>query len=36
MKPSKFVFVHYAIKTYGAVDVKANVFLTSTLVGGEW
>jgi hypothetical protein len=24
------------MKTYGGVDVKTHVFLTSALVGGEW
>jgi hypothetical protein len=27
---------HYAVKTYGEVVVQIHVFLTSTLVGGEW
>jgi hypothetical protein len=27
---------HYAVKTYGGVDVYTHVFLTSALVGGEW
>jgi hypothetical protein len=27
---------HYAMKTYGGVDVKNHVFLTSEIVGGEW
>jgi hypothetical protein len=29
------VFKHYAMKTYGGVDVQTRVFLTSALVGGE-
>jgi hypothetical protein len=28
--------VHYAIKTYGGVEVYIHAFLTSALVGGEW
>jgi hypothetical protein len=24
------------MKTYGGVDVKIHIFLTSALVGGEW
>jgi hypothetical protein len=27
---------HYAMNTYGEMGVQTNVFLTSTLVGGEW
>jgi hypothetical protein len=27
---------HYAMKTYGGVDVYTHVFLTLALVGGEW
>jgi hypothetical protein len=27
---------HYAVKTYGRVDVAIQVFWTSTLAGGEW
>jgi hypothetical protein len=27
---------HYAVKTYGGVDVQIHVFLTSALIGGEW
>jgi hypothetical protein len=27
---------HYAMKTYGGMDVQIRVFLTSALVGGEW
>jgi hypothetical protein len=27
---------HYAIKTYGGVDVYIHILLTSALVGGEW
>jgi hypothetical protein len=27
---------HYAMKTYGEVDVQIQVFLTLALVGGEW
>jgi hypothetical protein len=28
--------MHYAMKAYGRVDVYVHIFLTSTLVGGEW
>jgi hypothetical protein len=27
---------HYAVKTYGEVDLLAYVFLTSELAAGEW
>jgi hypothetical protein len=27
---------HYAMKTYGGVDVQIHVFLTSKLYGDEW
>jgi hypothetical protein len=27
---------HYAMKTYGEVDVYVHFFLSSALVGGEW
>jgi hypothetical protein len=30
------VIKHYAIKSYGGVDVQIHIFLTSALVGGEW
>jgi hypothetical protein len=32
----KVVPVVNAMKAYGGVDVYTHVFLTSTLVGGEW
>jgi hypothetical protein len=35
-KKDKVVSRHYAMKTYGEVDVQIHVFLTLTLVGGEW
>jgi hypothetical protein len=28
--------MHYAMKTYGGVDVETHFYLTSALVGGEW
>jgi hypothetical protein len=28
--------MHYMMKVYGGADVQIHVFLTSTLVGGEW
>jgi hypothetical protein len=27
---------HYAMKTYGGVDVEIQLFLTLALLGGEW
>jgi hypothetical protein len=30
------VLKHYAMKTYGGVDVEIHIFLTSAIVGGEW
>jgi hypothetical protein len=30
------VIKHYAMKTYGGVDVQIEAFLTSALAGGEW
>jgi hypothetical protein len=32
----KIVTVHYAMKTYGEVDVQLHVFFTSSIVGREW
>jgi hypothetical protein len=28
--------MHYAIKTYGGVDVDIHIFWTLAIVGGEW
>jgi hypothetical protein len=28
--------MHYAMKTYGGLDVQIHVFLTSALAGDEW
>jgi hypothetical protein len=41
MQPSKVTLSqcltkHYAMKTYGGVDVYIHIFLTSALVRGEW
>jgi hypothetical protein len=36
VKLSLYLTKHYAMKTYGGVDVQIHVFLTSALVGGEW
>jgi hypothetical protein len=33
---SKIKYLYHAMKTYGGVTVEIRVFLTSTLVGGEW
>jgi hypothetical protein len=33
---NKVVFVHYAMKMYGRVDVQIQVYLTSASVGGGW
>jgi hypothetical protein len=30
------VVKHYAMKTYGGVDVWIHVFMTSAQIGGEW
>jgi hypothetical protein len=31
-----FISKHYAIKSYGGVDVEIHIFLTSALVGGRF
>jgi hypothetical protein len=36
VKLSLCLIKHYAIKTYGGVDVKSHIFLTPALVGEEW
>jgi hypothetical protein len=28
--------MYYARKTYGGLNVQIHIFLTSTLIGGEW
>jgi hypothetical protein len=34
--PCAELIMHYAMKAYGGVDVYIHIFLTSSLVGGEW
>jgi hypothetical protein len=36
VKLSLWLIKHYAMKTYGGVDVQIQVLLTSALVRGEW
>jgi hypothetical protein len=35
-KLSLCITKHYAMKTYGGVDIETHVFLTSALVGSGW
>jgi hypothetical protein len=36
VKLSLYLTEYYAMKMHGGVDVYIHVFLSSTLVGGEW
>jgi hypothetical protein len=35
VKLSLYLSKHYAMKTYGGLDIEIDVFLISALVGGE-